>query len=243
MNRLRFVDGFLLKEKMKYGVRGENMDDNEWMKQRHSVRVYDHKPLDPERIELLQDTIDRLNKESGQHFQLVVNDPEAFTGTMAKYGHFSGVVNYVALVGNDEEKVGYFGEELVKVCTEHGLKTCWVCLTFKKNRNQYSIDHGEKLFGVIAVGTSDLNGSAHLVKPIEKLCEGENPKPDWFMNGMRGVQLAPSALNQQKYRFSYENGTAKASSGLGFYMKIDLGIAKYHFDQASGKDLFRHELR
>lgn len=178
MNRLRFVDGFLLEEKMKYTERRGGAMNNEWMKQRHSVRVYDYKPLDPERIDLLRDTIDTLNKESQQHFQLVVNDPEAFTGTMAKYGKFSGVVNYIALVGNDEEKIGYFGEEIVKVCTEHGLKTCWVCLTFKKDRKKYSIGHGEKLFGVIAVGTSDLNGSAHPVKPIEKLCEGEDPKPD-----------------------------------------------------------------
>ncbi len=56
---------------------------------------------------------------------------------------------------------------------------------------------------------------------------------------MEGVRLAPSAVNQQKYRFSLQNGRPTATSGFGFYTKIDLGIAEYHFDQASGKDWFR----
>ena len=48
--------------------------------------------------------------------------------------------------------------------------------------------------------------------------------------------LAPTAVNQQKFIFSYDGGEVRAKvSGMGFYTKMDLGIAKYHFKVASGK--------
>ena len=43
-------------------------------------------------------------------------------------------------------------------------------------------------------------------------------------------------MNQQKFYFSYENGTVRAKAGLGFYSKIDLGIVKYHFELGAGKE-------
>lgn len=94
------------------------------MKTRHAVRQFDGKPLDEHQKQLLEAAIIRLNQESGQDFQLLTDDPQAFRGMLARYGSFSGVVNYIALVGNSEEKLGYFGEELVRICEEMNLKTC-----------------------------------------------------------------------------------------------------------------------
>ena len=55
---------------------------------------------------------------------------------MAHYGKFSGVQNYIALIGrknNDlDEKIGYYGERLALVAQTLGLNTCWVALTFGK---------------------------------------------------------------------------------------------------------------
>lgn len=211
----------------------------EWMKQRHSVRVYDGKPLSFNIEKELNKKISAINQESHQHFQLVVNEPNAFSSSLAKYGKFENAVNYIALIGNNEEKIGYYGEELVKCCTLLGLKTCWVGLTYKKEKQAFSIGPKEKLFGLIALGTSDKNGSAHPLRSINTLSIDTNPKPDWFLEGMKGVQLAPSALNQQKYRFGYKNGKVQTKKGIGFYTAMDLGIAKYHFDQASQKNEFR----
>lgn len=213
----------------------------EWMKHRHSVRIYDGIPLSLNVEKELDKKITAINQESGQHFQLIVNEPNAFASSRAKYGKFENVVNYIALIGNNEEKIGYYGEELVKCCTLLGLKTCWVGLTYKKEKQTLSIGPKEKLFGVIALGTSSENGSAHPLRSINGLSLDSNPKPDWFLEGMKGVQLAPSALNQQKYRFGYENGKIRIKKGIGFYTAMDLGIAKYHFDQASRKNLFRAE--
>lgn len=111
------------------------MNNTEWMKIRHSVRQYDGKPLAKPIEEELRTLIAQINKKSGQDFQLLVDEPKAFSGTMAHYGKFSGVVNYIALVGNSEEKLGYYGEEIVKRCTLLGLKTCWVGMTYKKEKS------------------------------------------------------------------------------------------------------------
>ena len=57
--------------------------------------------------------------------------------------------------------------------------------------------------------------------------------------GMRAAMLAPTATNQQKFRFELlEDGSLKISRGLGFYSKMDLGIVKYHFELGSGKKIF-----
>ncbi len=57
------------------------------------------------------------NRESGLHIQLVTNEPKAFAGFMAHYGKFSGVTNYIAMIGKKgpglDEKCGYYGERMV----------------------------------------------------------------------------------------------------------------------------------
>lgn len=62
--------------------------------------------------------------------------------------------------------------------------------------------------------------------------------PAWFQAGVDAALLAPTAMNQQKFYLSYENGNVHARAGLGFYSKIDLGIIKYQFEAAAGKENF-----
>ena len=42
-------------------------------------------------------------------------------------------------------------------------------------------------------------------------------------------------MNQQKFTFARSGEKVTAKAGMGFYTKIDLGIAKYHFALASGR--------
>ena len=63
--------------------------------------------------------------------------------------------------------------------------------------------------------------------------------PDWFKNGIDAALLAPTAMNQQKFVFSLNGDVVSAKAGVGFYSKIDLGIAKYHFEVGAGKENFR----
>ena len=59
--------------------------------------------------------------------------------------------------------------------------------------------------------------------------------PDWFKKGAEAALLAPTAINQQKFKMEIKNGNPVISiAGRGPYTKIDLGIVKYHFEVASG---------
>ena len=53
-------------------------------------------------------------------------------------------------------------------------------------------------------------------------------------SGPEAAMLAPTAVNQQKFRFELDGEKVSAVSTGGFYSKIDLGIVKYHFEAASG---------
>lgn len=75
------------------------MDIIEAMQKRHSVRSYLDKPIAADLREKLQAEIKSCNAEGGLNFQLVTDEERAFGGLMAHYGKFSGVKNYVALVG------------------------------------------------------------------------------------------------------------------------------------------------
>lgn len=75
------------------------MDLLQAINNRHSVRSYIDKPIEKNLLEKMQTVIDECNQESGLHIQLVSDEPKAFDSFMAHYGKFSGVKNYIALVG------------------------------------------------------------------------------------------------------------------------------------------------
>ena len=67
----------------------------------------------------------------------------------------------------------------------------------------------------------------------------DRPLPDWFRAGAEDALLAPTAMNQQKFLFVLDGNKVSAKAGFGFYTKIDLGIAKYHFEIGAGTDNFK----
>lgn len=214
----------------------------EAMNLRHSVRQYIDKPLEEDVISALKNKIDEINKESGMHIQLVVNEPRAFDGFMAHYGKFSNVANDIALIGKKgsdlDEKCGYYGEQLVLTAQQLGLNSCWVAMTYKKIKSAFEISNGEKLCVVIALGYGKTQGTAHKSKPIEKVINVQGSVPQWFKNGAEAALLAPTAMNQQKFVLSLNENKVSAKAGKAFYSKVDLGIVKYHFELGAGKDNF-----
>ena len=214
------------------------MEIMEALRTRHSVRQYTDKPIEAAKLAELQAETDACNKESGLHIQLVTDEPKAFSGFMAHYGKFSGVQNYFALIGKKtsdlEEKCGYYGERLVLKAQQLGLNTCWVALTYSKVRSAYTVQRGEKLCVVIAFGYGQTQGTPHRSKTLDEVASAENA-PDWFRNGVEAALLAPTAVNQQKFHFTLIGDKVKAEAGKGMLTKMDLGIAKYHFEVGSGK--------
>lgn len=220
---------------------------------RHSVRQYIDKPIETSVVERLNEEVALCNNEGKLHIQLVVNEPKAFGGSNAfTYGKFSGVSNYLAMVGpkGADEAIGYYGERLVLLTQTLGLNSCWVGLTFKKQPDQYTIAVGEKLHCVIALGYGATQGVQHPMRPMEKFVKvafgqgGDTmvaDQPDWFRRGMEAALLAPTAVNQQKFEFELIDDhtvAARARFTLIGYGKMDLGIVKYHFEVAAGKENF-----
>ena len=219
------------------------MDIMEAMQLRHSVRRYTDKKIEGEVLAELKAEIEACNQESGLHIQLITDEPDAFTGGLAHYGHFSGVQNYIALIGKKsadlQEKAGYYGERIVLKAQMLGLNTCWVALTFSKRKAKYKVDKGEKLVCVISVGYGENHGKPHKNKFIDSLCKFYGDMPAWFMDGVQAAMLAPTATNQQKFCFHLlDGGKVRAEETGGFYSKVDLGIVKYHFELGAGKENF-----
>lgn len=215
------------------------------MKERHSVRRYKDQPLGAEAVSEMRAEIEECNRESGLHIQLVTEEPKAFDGFMAvHYGKFSGVKNYIALIGKKdtllEEKCGYYGERLVLKAQQLGLNTCWVALTYSKIKTAFSVGSGEKLCVVIAIGYGETQGEAHRSKEVSEVAvSSEGNSSDWFRSGVEAALLAPTAMNQQKFMLIQDGNKVTAKAGSGFYTKLDLGIVKYHFELGAGKGSFQ----
>lgn len=214
------------------------MEIMEAMKRRHSVRQYADREIETDVLTALQEEITACNRESGLHIQLVTNEPKAFDSFMAHYGKFSGVKHYIALVGKKgdqlDESCGYYGERIVLKAQQLGLNTCWVAMTYKKIPGAFMVDKDEKLTVVISLGYGVTEGVEHKGKTAVQVSNVGEDTPTWFREGVEAALLAPTAMNQQKFRFTYADGQVKAETGKGFYAKIDLGIARYHFEVISG---------
>lgn len=217
------------------------MDLLQAMQQRHSVRAYEDRPIGEETVQKLERFIEELNRESGLHIQLVKNEPKAFDSFLAHYGKFSGVSNYFALVGKDnkelDELCGYYGEKLVLFAQTLGLHTCWVALTYKKIPSAFRVNAGEKLGIVISVGYGINGGKVRPCKRAEEVSNVTADSPAWFKDGVAAALLAPTAVNQQKFRFTLRHDKVEAKIlPFAFCRGFDLGIVKYHFELGSGKD-------
>mgnify|MGYP002623580603 CR=1 FL=1 len=251
---------------------------------RHSVRAYREQPLAEDVVRVLEEQIEALNRRSSDyrssssgngravtdegkanrerllHIQLIRNEPKAFLGTLAKYGKFRHVTNYIVMAGKKaddlDERVGYYGEHLVLLAQTLGLNTCWVGLSYTKVPGTYVLDEGEKIACYIAIGYGETQGIGHRIKTVEQVSRSavstpgsswnaSDDLPTWFRKGVEAALLAPSAVNQQKFSFEYvgmkdSRHQVRAKKGFSMigYTQMDLGIAKYHFEIGAGKENF-----
>ncbi len=215
---------------------------------RHSVRRYQHKPLTQEIIEQLQAKIEECNQRGHLNIQLVTNETKAYRGVFA-YGKFYGVENYLVMVGQKgsdfDERIGYYGEQLVLLAQQLGLNTCWTGLSYHKVSGTYHVDQGEKFSCMIALGYGVNQGTTRKSKSIGQVSNVSDTTPLWFRKGVEAALLAPTAVNQQKFSFEYlgtKDGRHQVRAHKGFsvigYTHMDLGIAKLHFEIGAGRDNF-----
>ena len=216
------------------------MDIKEAINTRHSVRQYQDRPIDGELVGKLNALIEECNQQSGLHMQMILDDPDCFNSFLAHYGKFEGAKNYIALIGrksmNDlDECCGYYGQRIVLEAQRMGLNTCWVAGTYSRGKCKADMSSDQKIVCVIAIGFGVTDGTKHRSKPLARLCNiPEEDMPSWFKNGVKAAMMAPTAMNQQKFLLSLEDGKAVITAKRGPFAKTDLGIVKYQFEAASG---------
>ncbi len=229
----------LLKE---WGHEEKMQQYSELMKARHSVRQYLDKPIPPDIREQLDQYVSYLNRDSALNIQIINDEPECFGSARAKYGKFEGCSNYIAMVGDKaigdlDERCGYYGELLVLKALELGLNTCWVALTHGKSKAVVGKKETEVI--LISLGYGKTQGNDRKSKKATEVSNITPESPAWFKKGMEAVLLAPTAINQQKYKFILSGNKVRAKSGMvGPCLKIDLGIVKCHFELGAGLENF-----
>ena len=216
---------------------------------RHSVRAYKNEPLAEDVARRLEEEIAEVNQAGHLHVQLIQNEPKAFQGTLAKYGKFRNVTSYLVMAGKKaedlDERIGYYGEQLVLLAQTLGLNTCWVGLSYRKIPDTYVLEEGEVIKAYIAIGYGETQGVIRKSKTVEQVSNMSDITPSWFKRGVEAALLAPTAVNQQKFSFEYlgmkdDRHQVRAKKGFSLvgYTQMDLGIAKYHFEIGAGIDNF-----
>ena len=146
-----------------------------------------------------------------------------------------------------DEKIGYYGEQLVLLAQTLGLNTCWVGLSYSKIPGTYELADDEKIGCFISLGYGQTQGKAHKSKPAREISNASDLTPKWFNRGVEAALLAPTAVNQQKFYIEYlgfkdysrvPKVMARPLFSMVGYSKIDLGIVKYHFEVGAGKENF-----
>lgn len=226
------------------------MTIQEAIEARHSVRAYTGQPLATDVVEVLEEKIRELNEKGHLHMQLIRNETKAFQGKLAKYGKFRGVNDYIVMAGQKaddlDERIGYYGEQLVLLAQTLGLNTCWVGLSYSKVPGTYVLEAGEVIEAYISIGYGETQGVSHKIKRVEQVSNANDLTPSWFRQGVEAALLAPTAVNQQKFFFEYipaRDGKpvrvlAKRNFSLIGFTQMDLGIAKCHFEIGAGKENF-----
>ena len=216
---------------------------------RHSVRAYKDQPLAEDVARRLEEEIAEVNQAGHLHVQLIQNEPKAFQGTLAKYGKFRNVTSYLVMAGKKaedlDERIGYYGEQLVLLAQTLGLNTCWVGLSYRKIPDTYVLEEGEVIKAYIAIGYGETQGVNRKSKTVEQVSNTSDITPSWFKRGVEAALLGPTAVNQQKFSFEYlgmkdDRHQVRAKKGFSLvgYTQMDLGIAKYHFEIGAGKENF-----
>ena len=217
---------------------------------RHSVRKYKDEPVPEDILATLRSRISEINERAGLHIQLVTGEPKAFSGLMS-YGSFYGVTTYLVMAGKKDddldEKIGYYGEQLVLLAQTLGLNSCWAGISYSKIPGTYELLDGEKIVCYIALGYGETQGAGHKVKTAEEVSNVSDITPSWFRRGVEAAILAPTAVNQQKFRIEFigfrnfskrPKVEAKPLFSMIGYTKVDLGIVKCHFEIGAGKENF-----
>lgn len=215
----------------------------ETIRERHSVREYDGKPLSRAEFDALIAVVEECARESGLDIQLVGDNPEVFN-VIARFGLIRGCRTHVAFAVDDakargvaaDEAIGYWGQKIVLAAQDMGLNTCWCALCSRK-KSRAVVAPGKKIRLIIAVGHGKTQGFSRK-KSVEALSSVECAKaPAWFAAAMEAAQLAPTAMNNQNFKITLlsDGKTVRIDAPQSRLNVIDEGIVRCNFEIAANE--------
>lgn len=216
----------------------------ETIRERHSVREYDGKPLSRAEFDALIAVVEECARESGLGIQLVDNNPEVFS-VIARFGLIRECRTHVAFVVDGakagdvaaDEAIGYWGQKIVLAAQDMGLNTCWCALCSRK-KSHAVVAPGKKIRLIIAVGHGKTQGFSRKTKGVEALSSVECAKaPAWFAAAMEAAQLAPTAMNNQNFKITLlsDGKTVRIDAPQSGLNVIDEGIVRCNFEIAANE--------
>lgn len=216
----------------------------ETIRERHSVREYDGKPLARAEFDALGAVVEECARESGLDIQLVGDNPEVFN-VIARFGLIRECRTHVAFVVDDakagdvaaDEAIGYWGQKIVLAAQDMGFNTCWCALCSRK-KSRAVVTPGKKIRLIIAVGHGKTQGFSRKTKSVEALSSVECAKaPAWFAAAMEAAQLAPTAMNNQNFKIALlsDGKTVRIDAPQSGLNVIDEGIVRCNFEIAANE--------
>lgn len=216
----------------------------ETIRERHSVREYDGKPLARVEFDALGAVVRECARESGLDIQLVGDNPEVFN-VIARFGLIRGCRTHVAFVVDGakagdvaaDEAIGYWGQKIVLAAQDMGFNTCWCALCSRK-KSRAVVAPGKKIRLIIAVGHGKTQGFSRKTKGVEALSSVECAKaPAWFAAAMEAAQLAPTAMNNQNFKITLlsDGKTVRIDAPQSGLNVIDEGIVRCNFEIAANE--------
>lgn len=225
------------------------MDLKEAIEKRISRRSYTGEEMSLKEKNRINGLIDRINRTTGMSIELI-EDGSSLVSGMKGYGFFKNVKEVIVLKGkkdikNLKEKVGYYGEIIVLEAEKLNLGTCWVGGTYDRKSKLVDVSEDEVVVSLITIGKVQENTTLkenvirkmihRKSKSIYDMSDCDMDMPDWFVDGMKSVVRAPSAINSQKTVISLKNGIVYAGIAMDYpFDEVDLGIAKLHFEIICG---------
>lgn len=216
----------------------------ETIRERHSVREYDGKPLSRAEFDALGAVVRECTRESSLDIQLVGDNPEVFN-VIARFGLIRGCRTHAAFVVDDgkargvaaDEAIGYWGQKIVLAAQDMGLNTCW-CALCSRRKSRAVVAPGKKIRLIIAVGHGKTQGFTRKTKSVEALSSVECVKaPAWFAAAMEAAQLAPTAMNNQNFKITLlsDGKTVRIDAPQSGLNVIDEGIVRCNFEVAANE--------
>lgn len=187
----------------------------------------------------------------GTRMVLGLCDQGLFGTFFAKLLKFQNVQRFAAILTTSDRRenvvnAGVSGEMLMLNAVRLGMGGVWVAGSYSRKALGIELKQGEKVRAVLALGIPKTPPAPPLQrkrKPLPDLCSANfHEAPGAFREIALAVQAAPSAMNLQPWRLSYEAPRTLFLCVKRDAQKLDLGIALCHAVLALGNTPAQYEL-